>query len=370
MAHAGLFGLDPREEVQRQRIPLPNEDEVKEIAANFNLKLDKIIPKGSAQSWWALYKDIDEDQSGLITFEEFASATRERLGIKPTQLSDNKLMALWCVLDADNSGYLESGEFHTFMGRVSPELAGRDDARRKLIKTKTASKRQMNEDLSNRELELEGFVSEYKTETMRADLAAENVEPLNDEEKKKAAIQFQKWVKAYIPDRNETIAWMLVFKEVGGGDSSGLVTYNELRQVIRFKFKLPPSKISENDIKNIWCSLDVDNEDTIAQVVMARWLKLAQGAKRSSARSPSPNRLPAIRRWSPVSSPRDGEFRPVSSISRRPKVVSPKEKWVPPDNWNRRIWAPTTLETNYLGGPWVPMARPATTSAMSPRGRQ
>jgi len=330
---------------------------------------------------WALYKDLDEDQSGLITFDEFLIGARERLRIRPGELSDIQAAALWCVLDADNSGYMESGEFHTFMGRVDDTHAGKDEARRKLLEQKAIQARQLREGLSARELELEGFVGEYKTDMIKEDLKKAGVALIEDDaEKKKIANQFKAWVRAYMPDRQDDIAWLLVFKEVDN-DASGLVTYDELRQVIRRKFKLPASKVSEEQVKRIWVMLDADGSDTIAQVEMAKFMKLADkdtGKGRGRGFSHMDSRgariqyenkhaLPPVKRPSSVAgvtarplSPLfiggPGTPRPVTS--RRPRWDPPKDKWLPPSAWNKRVWAPTTLETNYLGGPWVPVARP------------
>jgi len=131
--------------------------------------------------------------------------------------------------------------------------------------------------------------------------------------------------------------------------------------------------------------LDADNSDTIAQVEMARFMKMAdkdvkgQGRGRGFSHMDSRGapikyensmKLPPVKRPSTQSTVRaitpfiagPGTPRPVTS--RRPRWEPPKEKWLPPTAWNKRVWAPTTLETNYLGGPWVPVAQPR-----SPSGR-
>jgi len=273
---------------------------------------------------------------------------------------------------------LESGEFHTFMGRVSDTHANSDEARRKLLAQKSMQKREMMEQLSAREIELEGFVGQLKTADIKKGLEEAGITLVTDDvEKKKIANQFKAWVRAYLPDRHDDIAWLLVFKEVDN-DASGLVTYDELRQVIRRKFKLPASKVSEDQVKRIWCMLDADDSDTIAQVEMARFMKLAdkdaKGAARGrgfthmdskGARIQYENKmaLPPVKRPSTQSSVRtltpfiaEGSPRPVTS--RRPRYIPPKQKWLPPPSWNKRVWAETTLETNYLGGPWVQVRRP------------
>ena len=46
------------------------------------------------------------------------------------------------------------------------------------------------------------------------------------------AVLFTEWVTEYLPDRHANVAWLLVFKEIDD-DASGLLTFDELRQVIR-----------------------------------------------------------------------------------------------------------------------------------------
>ena len=72
--------------------------------------------------------------------------------------------------------------------------------------------------------------------------------------------------------------------------SSGFVTLDELRQVVRHKLKVKPSKLSENAIKALWCALDGDDSNQIQMDEFGTFLK----GKRPSARElmPKPKRLP------------------------------------------------------------------------------
>ena len=73
------------------------------------------------------FKDFDVDFSGMLGYSEFAAGVRERLKIKPSELAEIGLKALWCAMDSDDSGYIESSEFHTLMGRK--ETRGKDQPR-------------------------------------------------------------------------------------------------------------------------------------------------------------------------------------------------------------------------------------------------
>ena len=69
----------------------------------------------AAATWSKLFKDFDNDHSGLITYDELKSGVRERLKVRERELSELQLKALWVVLDADDSGFLEASEFQKFM---------------------------------------------------------------------------------------------------------------------------------------------------------------------------------------------------------------------------------------------------------------
>ena len=57
----------------------PKKAEQNSIAKQIGERLDRIIPAGEAHTWFKIFKDMDEDGSGMLTFDEFASGMRERL---------------------------------------------------------------------------------------------------------------------------------------------------------------------------------------------------------------------------------------------------------------------------------------------------
>ena len=164
---------------------------------------------------------------------------------------------------------------------------------------------------------------------MRKELEEAGIPQADEEGRVVLAKEFAQWVKAYKPHAEHSIAWLQVFKEVDN-DNSGLLTFDELREVVRRKFKLKKFECSENKLKLIWCALDMDDSDTIQQIEFGRFIKLAY-AKKSDR---------------PAATPRKS-----GSLSARPKV-SPL--WKPGKLWNTFAWAPSSAETNFLGGPWAP----------------
>ena len=49
---------------------------------------------------YALFKAVDADQSGQITFDELTTCVRRELKKGPKVISHNELKALWCALDS------------------------------------------------------------------------------------------------------------------------------------------------------------------------------------------------------------------------------------------------------------------------------
>ena len=289
-------GRNPRPITSRQRswrglesadgAPL-SKAELQVLSTTFNVRIDSIMPPDQRDRWLELFKDFDHDHSGLLEYSEFEAGVRRRMRLGHDDLSDATLKSLWNALDVDGSGFIEEAEFQTFMGReTNPKLlAARRDV---VIRQKSMSRRLANEEAVDRDLKLANLKSSVDTIIMRKELKAAGIrvpEP-GSEELKQLAIQYGKWVRADKPDAHEGVAWLQVFKEVDN-DASGLITFDELRQVIRFKFKVKKAAFSEEQIKVLWCALDLDNSNSIQLVEFSRFMRLARGVEVPGAKPPS-----------------------------------------------------------------------------------
>ena len=57
-----------------------------------------------------LFKEIDNDNSGFVTFDELSTCVRRELKKGPKTISHVELKLLWCALDKDNDNSLDKEE--------------------------------------------------------------------------------------------------------------------------------------------------------------------------------------------------------------------------------------------------------------------
>ena len=357
-----------------------SKDDEKKVRALINSKIDKMYPGEANEKWFDLFKSIDEDCSGLLDQDEIKMGIREKMGISTEELSDAMFKAFWITLDEDDSGTVESAEFHRFLHREEPK--GAIERRQEAMRASSKRKRAEMEKRQREDILDEGYRSRFKTSEMRAQLKAKGLDDLTEGEIYKIGKQYLAWVQDYLPDASQNIAWMKVFKEIAT-DVSGVITYDELRYAIRRTFKVPNSQFTEEKIMQLWCAVDRDNLDAIQQADWARLMKFASGIIKKfipEERDDNISRMarglgakteggyvPKLTPLNSLSPPKGRMASPVKLtpvIPRiRPTTVPAKEKWFRPKGWNSFGWAPTSAETNFLGGPWSlkghPFAGPA-----------
>ena len=91
-------------------LPLPpaSQEELAELAELFHHSLD-------GRAWFVLFKAVDDDGSGRISYAELKRGCRSFLSLDSRALPDARLHSLWRTLDADESGFVSTGEFGHFM---------------------------------------------------------------------------------------------------------------------------------------------------------------------------------------------------------------------------------------------------------------
>ena len=101
-----------------------SEEEVKELSNRFNAQMTLLRPREATNgnNFYRLFKHMDLDDSGRVSFKEFASMVRHELALAKADVPTAKLMGLWRSLDENESGYICIGEFGRFM-RLSADTA-------------------------------------------------------------------------------------------------------------------------------------------------------------------------------------------------------------------------------------------------------
>ena len=69
-----------------------------------------------------MFKHMDDDGSGRITYHELVDMVRNELRIASDETSDSSLKSVWAALDNDGSGYITAGEFGNFMRKGESAL--------------------------------------------------------------------------------------------------------------------------------------------------------------------------------------------------------------------------------------------------------
>ena len=96
-----------------QGVEASDDDEFLEMSRFFNMELNRLPP--NARSWYTLFRKVDEDSSGLISYQEFENMVRSHMRLTADAVPRKKLHRIWLKMDEDLSGQIDSGEFGHFM---------------------------------------------------------------------------------------------------------------------------------------------------------------------------------------------------------------------------------------------------------------
>ncbi len=97
-----MFHRDVARSVEDE--PRASEEELVDISILLNEAQRSIVPHWETPSWFKLFRHVDSDGSGLISYDEFAHMARVDLKLSEEQLSETKMKAVWLALDEDGSG--------------------------------------------------------------------------------------------------------------------------------------------------------------------------------------------------------------------------------------------------------------------------
>ena len=175
--------MDMRAELEKANYPIPDEAAIDTLSTLFNKHTDLAMPDSkSTAKWYLLFKQVDDDASGLITYDELHELVRKKklqggLGIPVKELNDKGLKALWCALDVDNSNSLTGLEFGRFMQRMGAGklTKGASQAREELLKKKATERRLQVEKEQAQEIADQKLESSISTKEMRKQLEEVNM---------------------------------------------------------------------------------------------------------------------------------------------------------------------------------------------------
>ena len=221
---------------------------------------------GSGTAWFALFKHMDDDGSGRISYGELRATVRDTLRCDKKELPEIKLLGLWKALDDDGSGFISAGEFGRFMraGETNNQAKRTAGARKELQQRLTLQKQEMQANYDK----LVGRDINVKLRRVKA-MGGEEMDALS----------------AFLNRRMHEVSrvrdWYKLFKEIDG-DGSGRVNFDELVSGLREKLQLPEAELPEPKLQAMWKRLDEDESGFITAGEFLRF------ARRGAAAAPGP----------------------------------------------------------------------------------
>ena len=261
-----------RADLVQQGVAEPTDEEKYELSAKFNKHLEWLYPGNErSRSWMNIFKAVDKDGSGLITYLELSDMVRKQMKIPVTEMSEKGLTSLWCCLDIDNSNVLEQAEFGRFISLAGPTHSpeGRAEARAEAVRQASLAK------IAKEEAEaslLNGAITaKMQTLNIREELAALGIQPATVEEQVELSGILNTALEVLYP--NNTRVWTQLFKNMA--KENGTVEFDELEVILRKDMKLAESELADTKLKSLWCALDADASNHVTHEEFGRFMNLA-----------------------------------------------------------------------------------------------
>jgi len=258
-----------RQELAAADVEIPGDEQLTALSRIFNEWIEDLRHnKGMAasHSWYNLFKEMDEDGSGFLTYDELSDVVRHKLKKGQKAFPEDALKALWCAIDVDDSNSVMQDEMASFFRRGAPE-------KKKLVK---GPKEHSSASLVG-SLERHGMgraLESAPTDKMREELVSAGVELPGEEELKLYAKSMNEWLEKarYEKGLSKSTSFFNLFKEVDE-DGSGFLTFDEFRKVVREKLHVRKSVLLEDELKAIWCALDADDSNQVQIDEFTRFLR-------------------------------------------------------------------------------------------------
>ena len=93
-----------------------SDEQIYALSKRLNEAMCQAFPDNRTQNtYFAMFKLLDGDQSGLISLDEFTRMVRGILGLPSSRMDDDEVLSMWRWVDDDASGLINAGEFLRLM---------------------------------------------------------------------------------------------------------------------------------------------------------------------------------------------------------------------------------------------------------------
>lgn len=232
-----------------------SEEEVVLLARMLHLRLEELYQDPRERSWFKLFKHMDPDGSGLISYVEFERLVRDEMYLSPDELSDGELRRVWVWIDRTGSGGLTSGEFAAFLrqGEVGGDGLSWRDRRWLQHKAKADEVRRARQEVAS--------------ELSRAMAAAE---PASEEE----LVTLSRKLNAVMAEA-DIRGWYKLFLRMDDAES-GKVTIHQLERAVRLELGISPAKVPDRELLRLWKALDVEASGTLSAGEFGSFMRLGE----------------------------------------------------------------------------------------------
>ena len=299
------------------------EGDLASLAIDFTKKMQEMFA-GTNMAWYKLFKSVDDDGSGHISFLELQKMVRETLRFNTHDMPNSKLYSLWAALDDDRSGFVSAAEFKKFMDRGAHLLAPTDgltwrprmlerreqvmSAYREAERTRMQHWKAKEHSALQQRKALRDRVKQEKTDGLqsaRAQIAARasganaavkemlqddmpdvdlsDVQPASAEVVLRVSLLLNKQILK-LPsrqyhggsmqnDQKGHVAWFKLFQEYDT-DGSGLLSFREFQHLLRDGIRVTPTELPDDELQSVWQAIDADHSGHVTVGELGKFMKL------------------------------------------------------------------------------------------------
>ena len=226
--------------------------EVAEMASAMTRRMHELYV-GRSAAWFRLFKHMDSDGSGRVTYGEFAELVRSELEISSADLPEENLKSVWRSLDSDDSGFITTAEFGRFMRKGEEGMGQVSTTWRKKLHAKLHKERE-----------------EFEAVLYKEARAMEGVRPASEGDCDDLARVLNRQMKAMFKG-NPT--WYQLFRHMDT-DRTGNITFAELLGLVRLTTPQPrdppphrhtphltphPTTTPSSNLRAVWKSIAGDD---------------------------------------------------------------------------------------------------------------